>query len=433
MVWQPGNLLQDGKYTIKKQIYQGGFGVTYLAKDRSGNKVVIKTLNENCRNSRDFAKLQQDFMNEVLCLAKCNHPHIVRVEEFILEDSHWCVVMEYIEGVNLGNWIKKEGALSEVEALKYIRQIAEAVNWVHHQGFLHRDIKPLNIMIRENPKEAILIDFGIAREFTQDLTQVHTEYVSKGFAPIEQYDRRSKRGTYTDVYGLAATLYAMVTGKIPEAATLRDRSLTKYQKDSLVLPQEINPKLSNLINNAILKGMAIEPEDRPISVLDWLNILEKNIETQENKASKKISNHWISAVGIDYNKLSDLLSQGKWQEADQETTQIVALVLKEEPTHKFRIEEIKNFPCRDLRTLDQLWVKYSEGRFGFSVQNRIWRQVSKDYEKFGDRIGWSQGKSWLPYSQLTFDLSAPAGHLPSWGRRGRFWSFLATKIQKCGL
>lgn len=89
-------------------------------------------------------------------------------------------------------------------------------------------------------------------------------------------------------------------------------------------------------------------------------------------------------------------------------------------------DSIESFPCTDLRTIDQLWVKYSNGRFGFSVQKRIWESVGKDYEKFGDRVGWRKGmffnKEWVYYNELTFSLQAPQGHLPAKVLYGGAWT-----------
>ncbi|MEH2408546.1 serine/threonine protein kinase [Nostoc sp.] len=212
MAWVLGQQLQSGKYTIEKELGEGGFGITYLARDNQGRYIVIKTLNDKVQRRSDFAKFQQDFLNEAIKLAKCSHPHIVKIDEVIYENPLWCIVMEYIAGEDLASRINNQGVLSEAEALRYIQQIGEALIVVHNNGLLHRDLKPQNIMLRSGNSEAVLIDFGIAREFTPNLTQTHTQIFSDGFAPIEQYDKRAKRGAYTDVYALAATLYSVLTG-----------------------------------------------------------------------------------------------------------------------------------------------------------------------------------------------------------------------------
>lgn len=126
-----------------------------------------------------------------------------------------------------------------------------------------------------------------------------------------------------------------------------------------------------------------------------------------------------SDKGVDYTKLRDLLAQGKWEEADKETLAVMHKVAGRENGRLLRVEDIENFSCTDLRTIDTLWVKYSNGRFGFSVQKRIWESVGgtpdADYEtfkRFGEGVGWRVNNDWLDYNSLTFSVEAPAGHLP---------------------
>jgi eukaryotic-like serine/threonine-protein kinase len=436
MAWQVNTQLQNGKYTLEKTLGEGGFGITYLAKEETGKQVAIKTLNDDIRKRRDFNQCQEDFLNEALRLAQCRHPHVVRVHQLLQHDSLWCIVMDYIDGTNLARLVEHEGLLPEMQALRYIRQIGDALRVVHQQGFLHRDVKPLNILLKDDRTEAVLIDFGMAREFTPNLTQVHTEYVSRGFAPIEQYDRRSLRGAYTDVYGLAATLYALVTAEVPESATTRDRHIAKAQPDPLVPPQQINSQISDRTQAAILQGMALEPEHRPQTIDEWLLLLDTQTEAiaiSPLPTPSQPAPQWSSAVGIDYTRLHDLLEQHQWQDADRETDAIILQVCDRQGQGKLGIEDIREFPCRDLRTIDKLWVKYSGGRFGFSIQRRLWETVDRDYEAFGDRVGWRQKAVWLPYTELTFGITAPSGHLPSWGRRGRLWLFFGDRIGQCSL
>lgn len=267
MVWESGNQLQSGKYTIDKELGEGGFGITYRARDNNGRDFVIKTLNKTLQRRPDFAKFQQDFLNEAIKLAKCTHPHIVRIDEVIQEGALWCMVMEYIDGEDLANLVENQGALSEVNALRYIQQIGAALTVVHNNGLLHRDIKPQNIMLRSGNSEAVLIDFGIARDFTPNLTHTHTQMLADGFAPVEQYDKRAKRGAYSDVYALAATLYAILTGEVPTMSPVRAIGTP------LVEPKKINSSISERVNKAIIKGMEIKPENRPQSIEEWLKLI----------------------------------------------------------------------------------------------------------------------------------------------------------------
>ena len=140
-----------------------------------------------------------------------------------------------------------------------------------------------------------------------------------------------------------------------------------------------------------------------------------------------------SALGVDYTRLRDLLATGEWKEADRETFKVMLKAARREKEGWFDTNSIENFPCDDLRTIDKLWVKYSQGHFGFSVQKKIWLEVGGkvDYDtecKLGDRVGWRKRrkgrKGWLEYDDLTFNLEAPRGHLPScarvfaWGGEG---------------
>ncbi|MEW5856513.1 MAG: protein kinase, partial [Cyanobacteriota bacterium] len=268
-MWTPGHILQNGKYTIEQKLDGGGFGITYLARHKNGDLVVIKTLKDIDPSNPDFDKWQQDFANEALRLQKCQHPHVVRVHELITEGMIWGMVMEYIEGEDLAY----RGVLAESEALKYIRQIGDALITVHEKGLLHRDVKPRNIMMRAGKDEAVLIDFGIAREFTPDLTQTHTEYKTDCYSPPEQYERRAKRGSYTDVYSLAATLYKLLTGQEPEGAI--SRAIYNYP---LKPPKEINQHISEQVNSAILKGLEVKPEDRPQSVKEWIGLINSSAQ-----------------------------------------------------------------------------------------------------------------------------------------------------------
>ncbi|MCA1992136.1 MAG: serine/threonine-protein kinase [Coleofasciculus sp. S288] len=399
MVWKPGQKLQRGKYTIEKVLGQGGFGITYLVKDKQGNPLVIKTLNEYLQRQYNFAKFQQDFLNEALRLAKFRHPHIVRVDEVIQEGEEWCMVMEYIDGEDLAHRVWTRGALSESEALQYIQQIGDALTLIHNHGLLHRDIKPLNIMVRNSASEAVLIDFGIAREFTPNLTQTHTQALSDGFAPIEQYDWRAKRGAYTDVYALAATLYSMLTGEIPAPSPVRAFG-TPLQP-----PQQLNPKISDRVNQAILKGMEMKPEERPQSVAEWLTILGSSAILPGLSPD-------------DYGKLRHLLTARKWQEADKQTA---ALMLKASGRDGWlRTADVEKFPAQELQMIDRLWKEYSSDRFGLTVQQRIWQSIMatqktewKAWCSFGDRVGWRVKGNWLAHSSLNFTPQAPEGELPA--------------------
>jgi serine/threonine-protein kinase len=263
-----GTKLQGGKYTLDREIGRGGFGITFKATHHYLNQaVVIKTLNEKLRQHPDFAKFERQFQDEARRLATCIHPHIVRVSDFFVEGGLPYMVMEYIPGETLGQAYVLPGIpLAEPTAIHYIRQIGAALQVVHQNGLLHRDVKPDNIILRQGTQEVVLIDFGIAREFNSGVRQTHTGIVSEGYSPIEQYLSHAPRTPATDVYGLAATLYSLLTAQVPMSALLRDR-------EQMPTPRELQPHLSAAVNQAVMRGMAIEAKFRPQTVQEWLQLL----------------------------------------------------------------------------------------------------------------------------------------------------------------
>lgn len=272
--WQPGQQLKNGKYTIEKTLGKGGFGITFLAKDRRGKSVVLKTINELIQNRPEFDKFRQDFYNEAVQSARCHHPHIVKILRVFEEAGLPYIVMEYILGENLDAKVKNQNPPSEAEALLYIQQIGAALTEVHRQGLLHRDVKPNNIIIRDDGGGAVLIDFGTARDFTpEDPMDTHTAFYTPGYTPPEQYQYQAAQGPYIDVYSLAATLYYLLTKQAPINAITRSNQEQTNGVDPLIHPINIVPNLNPQINNAILIGMALNYRERPQTIEEFLQIL----------------------------------------------------------------------------------------------------------------------------------------------------------------
>ena len=262
-----GQSLQSGKYILDQELGRGGFGITYLATNSSlGQVVVIKTLSEKLRQEFKVAKLNCQFQDEARRLAKCSHPNIVRVSDFFMEEGLPYIVMEYIPGLTLDQIVLPDNPLPEATAIHYIRQVGEALKVVHQKGLLHRDINPKNLILRQGTQQVVLIDFGIAREYDPGSIQAHTNLVSEGYAPIEQYIPEALCTPATDVYGLAATLYTLLTAKIPLSA------MGRYHLPSID-PRQVRSELSNMVSQAVRCGMTLDPETRPASVNEWLALL----------------------------------------------------------------------------------------------------------------------------------------------------------------
>ncbi|AUT03570.1 serine/threonine protein kinase [Nostoc sp. CENA543] len=174
----------------------------------------------------------------------------------------------------------------------------------------------------------------------------------------------------------------------------------------------------------------------------------ERLKREQEEAEKLRQNELASEKGVDYTKLRDLLAAKKWKEADYETYLVMLQVVGRKDGDWIRSEELLNFPCTDLRTIDRLWVKYSNGHFGFSVQKEIYLSVGgkpdgqyykEAWEKFGDRVGWRVKGNWIDYSQVTFDTFFSRGHLPLLARGGLVglggvkWGVLFSRIQTCKL
>ncbi len=422
--WPPGQQLHNGKYIIEEILGGGGFGVTYRAQNSKEGKVVaIKTLNAISQGKPNFRELQTKFVNEALSLARCSHPHVVQVYEVFPEMAGdielWCMVMELIDGIDLAEHLEDNGILSEAKALPIIQQVGDALTFVHKQNLTHLDVKPQNIMLRKRGLSAVLIDFGLARQVTTPgKLRTNSNSGTECYAPLELLEKRAELGSYTDVYSLAATLYVMLTGELPFPSQFRKQNIP------LTPPKQHNDKISDRVNAAIIKGMELEPKNRPQSVQEWLDLLiPKPVAAETTRV--------VSAVGMDYINLRNLLAAKKWKEADEETARVMCKVAGREEKGWLDVEHIDNVPCEDLRTIDQLWVKYSNGRFGFSVQKRIYQSLGgtrefdrKVWDKFGDRVGWRKNNQWLHYYEhkdLTFSEKAPEAHFPGGFILGGGW------------
>ncbi len=271
----------DNKYQIQEVLGQGGFGITYLANDPTLQRMVaIKELFPDGSSraldgsfvppssSLDFLETKKRFIDEARVLAQFNHPSIVRIFDVFAANETAYLVMEALDGETLGSRIQRRGVMSE-KVVEYIAQeLCDALEVVHAGGLLHRDIKPENVFLT-NDKRVVLIDFGSARTFKSGQVMQHTQLVTPGYAAPEQYATEAKFGAYTDVYGVAATLYFALTGQAPLSSS--DRILTGKE---ISLPTSI----SQTLRSAIVAGLEIRIDSRPQSAREFMQRLETTQE-----------------------------------------------------------------------------------------------------------------------------------------------------------
>ena len=279
-----GYALQE--YRIEKLLGSGGFGLTYLAIDTNLNlRVAIKeylpsdiavrnpdqSVAPNSTNTgEDFMWGKRRFLDESRTIASFRHPNIVRVMRFFEAKGSAYMVMEYVEGDALPDWIKPRRPLPEAQVMSITGPLLEGLQVVHTTGYLHRDIKPGNIYIRYDGSP-VLLDFGSAR---QDGKDDLTAIVTPGYAPFEQYHSHGQQGPWSDVYAFAGVLYWVVTGQRPLEAAARVREDT--------LPPAVKAGDRNRYRPEFLAaidwGLAPHEDDRPRSVHEWRAALTGTME-----------------------------------------------------------------------------------------------------------------------------------------------------------
>ena len=294
-----GSTLMQGKYRIVAVLGQGGFGITYKGEHTMlGTTVAIKEFfmkgacerDENSThvttsqsNSELASRFRTKFLKEAKTLAALKHPNIIRVFDVFEDNGTAYYVMDYIEGNNLSDIVEGKGRLSEPLALKYICQVANALDYLHQKKLLHLDVKPANILLDKNTGNAILIDFGVSKQYDQDGQQTSTTppAISKGYSPVEQYAQGSNVKTFspaTDIYSLAATLYKLVTGNTPPESNLL------LNEDEQLPPYPSN--VSETTRNAIAECLQTRKK-RPQSISEFLQLLDSepisNIDTPEEE------------------------------------------------------------------------------------------------------------------------------------------------------
>jgi serine/threonine protein kinase len=280
-----GTKLQAGKYVIESVLGQGGFGITYKAKNAAlGIPVVVKEYHPQGASrtgssmrppgtltAMEFKEARARFADEARVVAQLTlndpNPNIVRVYDVFTENDTEYYTMEFLDGKPLSKLVEKQGPFPEADVLTIATQLVNALSEVHAAGLLHRDIKPDNIMMVA--RGAVLIDFGSARAIAASGRQ--SIIVTPGYAPLEQYASEAKRGPFTDVYALGGTLYFALTGQEPVPAT--DRASGVKQPTA----REVNSRISKGLSDSIDRAMRMKIDERPQTATAFLADLQKSV------------------------------------------------------------------------------------------------------------------------------------------------------------
>ena len=279
-----GTRLQE--FEIHAVIGQGGFGIVYLARDLSLQRMVaIKeympaqlagrnadaTVRPLTAGQAEVFELgRRSFINEARMLARFKHPGLLEVLRFWEQHGTAYMAMPYYDGATLTQYLKRHPGVATEEWLKRtLAPLADALGHMHAEDCFHRDVAPDNILVLKDGS-AVLLDLGAARRVIADDVQAMTVMLKPGYAPIEQYsdDPRFRQGPWTDVYAMAAVYFFGVTGKAPPA------SASRVMRDSVSPLNDVRPAgFSAAFLKAIDKGLSLQPEDRPRSMDEFRALL----------------------------------------------------------------------------------------------------------------------------------------------------------------
>ena len=278
----PGTWIEE--FVIERALQSGGFGMTYLARDRSlGRRVAIKEYlprewggrradgsvgPRSSSHEEDYRWGLARFLEEARTLARLDHARVVRVYRVIEAWGTAYMVMEYVEGRNLEETLKAEGTWPEERVRGLLDSLLPGLAQVHAAGLIHRDIKPANVMLRGDGTP-VLIDFGAARYAAGAHSHSLTSVLTPGYAPHEQYQTAGKQGAWTDVYALGAVAYRALIGRAPAEATERVGAIARQQTDPLAPVSQAAGGVSESFGAAVTAALAVFSEGRPQDVSAW--------------------------------------------------------------------------------------------------------------------------------------------------------------------
>ncbi|HVT14309.1 MAG TPA: protein kinase [Fimbriimonadaceae bacterium] len=284
-------VLLGGRFEVESVLGRGGFGIAYLVNDvvRKDQAALKELAPFGCERSESGLldldaggisshRLRQSFLEEARLLSRLNLPGILPVRAVFAENGTAYYATDHLaEAETLERLLLREGRMDPAGAMDIVFQLLETLEAVHAKGILHRDIKPSNILV--GPKgQAYLIDFGSAREWHADEATRHTVLYTPGYAPIEQLSERGRRGPATDLYGLSATVYRMLTGSVPMPSTDRANGA------ELVPLRSLRPDVEPAIASAIESGLSVRYHDRPQTVAEFRSLLSDAEEEDETES-----------------------------------------------------------------------------------------------------------------------------------------------------
>ncbi len=325
--------LVDSKYKILSEIGHGGMSVVYMAINEKANKTwAIKEIRRNGINNYEAVK--QGLIVETDLLKKLNHPHLPSIVDVIENEDTFLIVMDYIEGNPLSKTLAEYGAQPQEKVIEWAKQLCNVLGYLHSRkpAIIYRDLKPSNVMLKPDGN-LMLIDFGTAREYKEQNIADTTCLGTQGYAAPEQYGGMGQTDARTDIYCLGTTLYHLVTGKNP--------SEPPYEIQPI---REINPSLSNGLEQIILKCTQRDPNNRYQSCAELMYALEHydQIDNRYRKKQKRKMTGFVSSIALA--AVFCGLGIGLRAEASQKATDNYVSLIEEaakEPSYSTKIDIYK--------------------------------------------------------------------------------------------
>ena len=424
------------RYRSIQPLGSGGFGKTFLAVDEdipSKPRCVIKQLYIQNSSSLVSRKAAELFRQEAVRLDELGkHPQIPSLLAHFEQNRQLYLIQELIDGPTIKQELEKKGAYNETQVWEFLQDLVPVLQYIHTRHVIHRDIKPSNIIRRRQDNKLVLIDFGVAK-LLSNTALLHTGTITGSPEYMAPEQVKGKAFPASDLYSLGVTCIHLLTEVSPldmfdvinDCWTWRD-----FLPPGKPVSDRFGKILDKLVKNSLKDRFQSAPE-----VLASLNSTPKISHSFKHRT---IGQNLVSEAGIDYTQIQSLLSQKKWKEADHQTWAILCQSLGKRLGYCLTSGDIEKLPCEDLWIIDKLWVKYSNNRFGFSIQKYIYEDVGQDYSCFCDRVGWPLHNPPNLESVLKFNLRSPMGHLPSrrWVGGYSWWrhaSVLAQKLEQCGI
>lgn len=286
------------QYEIVKVLGAGGFGVTYLARDTSLDKLVAikeympsdfalradgsRVTAKSTSATNDYQWGLSRFLEEARILAKFRHPNIIEIHQIFEANETAYIVMEYAEGETLAQHLDRVGLLNEASMAVVLSPLLDGLLKVHELGFLHRDIKPGNIILRAYAGP-VLLDFGAARQALEAKSRSITSVVTEGYAPIEQYASNGHQGPWTDLYALGAVAYRCLVGEPPPAATMRIRN-DPMRPATTAAAGRAEPEFLAAIDWALSPNET----DRPQTITEWAAALQGKVDAEKTMRARRV-------------------------------------------------------------------------------------------------------------------------------------------------